>query len=64
MLGGLGRPSPAPASAQPSPNMRGWVAAAVVPVVLVLAVLRAKIEIKNFRIRAGIGLKPTIPFGK
>ncbi len=29
-----------------------------------LAVLRAKIKIKNPRIRAGIGPKPTIPLGK
>ena len=29
-----------------------------------LAVLRAKIKIKNPRVRAGIGPKPTIPLGK
>ncbi len=29
-----------------------------------LAVLRAKIKFKNFRIRAGIGPEPTIPLGK
>ncbi len=32
--------------------------------VLYLAVLRAKIKIKNFRIRAGIGPKPMISLGK
>ncbi len=34
------------------------------PMPVVLAVLKAKIEINNLRIRASIGPKPTISFGK